>query len=177
MEFRPGGWGHFLELAALKMDHEWNKNLMGERQAAQIEDTAKLRPDLGKGKWRANCMLENSEQSDCKDRSGSCEKNRVFEKKNAIRWALQGYSGREDGEDAASAVCRLLEWPRSEDESPNQGSPQGSGEGDGREHDPTESHSAAGIQPPPPGEPEIPGKPEPLSGAYDCPPSSAGLSG
>lgn len=77
-------------------------------------------------------MMENGEQSDCKDRSGSChEKKRVFEKKNAIRWALQGYSGREDGEDAASAVCRLLEWPGSEDESPNQGSPRGSGEEDG----------------------------------------------
>lgn len=107
-------------------------------------------------------MMENGEQSDCQDRSGSCrEKNCVFEKKNAIRWALQGYSGREDGEDAASAVCRLLEWPWSEDESTNQGSPRGSGEEDGREHDPADSHSAAGIQLPAPGEPEIPGKPEP----------------
>ena len=107
-------------------------------------------------------MMENGEQSDCQDRSGSCrEKNCVFEKKNGIRWALQGYSGREDGEDAASAVCRLLEWPWSEDESPNQGSPRGSGEEDGREHDPADSHSAAGIQLPAPGEPEIPGKPEP----------------
>lgn len=123
---------------------------MGERQATQIEDTAKFRPDLGKVKWRARCMMENGEQSDCKDRSGSCEKYRVFEKKNAIRWALQGYSGREDGEDAASAVYRLLEWPRSEDESPNQGSPRGSGEEDGREHDPTDSHSAAGNPAPSP---------------------------
>ena len=50
MEFRLGSWGHFLELVALKTDHEWNKNLMGERQATQ-QDTAKFRPDLGKGKW------------------------------------------------------------------------------------------------------------------------------
>lgn len=51
MEFRLGSWGHFLELVALKTDHKWNKNLMREREAAQIENTAKFRPDLGKDKW------------------------------------------------------------------------------------------------------------------------------
>lgn len=38
-----------------------------------------------------------------------CEKNRIFQRKNTIGWALQGCSGREDGEDAGSAIGRLVE--------------------------------------------------------------------
>ena len=37
------------------------------------------------------------------------EKNRSFQRKNTIRWALQGYAGREDRQDAGTAIGRLVE--------------------------------------------------------------------
>ena len=50
IDFSLGNWGHFLELVAFKTGHEWNRNLTGEGQDAQREDTAEFRPGPEKGK-------------------------------------------------------------------------------------------------------------------------------
>lgn len=115
-------------MVALKTDHKWNKNLMRERQAAQIENTAKFRPDLGKGKWlfgwRMRCMMEKRAVRAAKDRSGSChEKKRVLKRKcNQMGPSRLFWQRRRRRCSVSSLQAAGVAW--SKDESPNQGSPE-----------------------------------------------------